>query len=285
LSEDQDLKNLIAVSFLRNLDQKEATSLKPFLSNGLKNELTKLEYSREIQTPVNRKILQMFSWLSLFMLSSCFIGILDGFYDFWRSKDFAATAFRDFWPALVPWGFLLKMSLSLTILLGVPLAISIYSSHREFQRFLNDSDITQRGEIKFSRGTVWCHMFLYTFLVGVGVSWAVYGNGGWGALAFAPFAICAGSTIPSLMSIRFVSWDQDGLQGPSKTFGSILRAARTKIAWADIVESDRLLRGYWYVEASDGRRIYWDSYFSGYDRLTLALRHQCPSLPLPPSME
>jgi hypothetical protein len=75
-----------------------------------------------------------------------------------------------------------------------------------------------------------------------------------------------------------VHWNQKGIEGPAKMFGLTLGAARTEIAWSDIVRAGRTMTGYWYVESSEGRRVYW-SYLCAEDHaLTRALRDHCPTI-------
>ena len=64
----------------------------------------------------------------------------------------------------------------------------------------------------------------------------------------------------------------------AKMFGLTLGAARTEIAWSDIVRAGRTMTGYWYVESGDGRRVYWSYLCAGCDALWQALRGHCPTL-------
>ena len=93
-------------------------------------------------------------------------------------------------------------------------------------------------------------------------------------------AIIAGFMAPSLTSRCDVYWTDAGVQGPSKLFGPALGAARTSIGWPDIVKTGKSATGYWYVEGSDGSRIYWSYLYPGYRALTAALRLHCPHVVL-----
>jgi hypothetical protein len=75
-----------------------------------------------------------------------------------------------------------------------------------------------------------------------------------------------------------VRWSQKGIEGPANLLGLTLGAARTEIAWADIVRAGRSMTGYWYVESSDGRRVYWSYLCAGCDALLRVLRGHCPTL-------
>ena len=64
-------------------------------------------------------------------------------------------------------------------------------------------------------------------------------------------------------------------------FGPTLGAARTQIQWADIVRTGKTATSYWFVETSDGRRIYWSYLYKGYRAFVGYLRTRCPDLVLP----
>ncbi len=89
---------------------------------------------------------------------------------------------------------------------------------------------------------------------------------------------------PSLTNIHNVAWTPSGLQGPSKLFGPTLGLKRETLSWADLARTGKTVTGYWYVEARDGRRIYWSYLYKGWRRLAEALRNHCPGLSLPSDM-
>ena len=89
---------------------------------------------------------------------------------------------------------------------------------------------------------------------------------------------------PSVTSVHSVSWDDTGIEGPSKTFGLTLGSERTAIPWEQIHRTGKTATGYWFVEAPDKRRIYWSYLYSGYGLLTEALQQRCPALSLPSDM-
>jgi hypothetical protein len=123
-----------------------------------------------------------------------------------------------------------------------------------------------------------------TVVVGAGMAvaggWAVLTNhGDWGAVAVA----CMGATIagfmaPSLTHVHDVQWAANVVEGPSRLLGPTLGAARTSIAWREIVRTGATVTGYWYVEARDGRRVYWSYLYKGNEALAAAIRARCPDL-------
>ena len=118
-----------------------------------------------------------------------------------------------------------------------------------------------------------------------GVMAALFTDAGWISLGLTLMGICCGGFMaPSLTSIHKVFWTQDGIEGPSRMFGPTLGAARTKILWSDIKRTGTTITSYWYVEAIDGRRVYWSYLYKGFGALTAMLRSKRPDLPLPADM-
>jgi len=89
---------------------------------------------------------------------------------------------------------------------------------------------------------------------------------------------------PSLTNIQDVSWTAAGVEGPGKLFGLTLGFGRERLSWAEIGKTGKTVTGYWYIEARDGRRIYWSYLYKGWRRLADALRSHCPELSLPSDM-
>ena len=106
-----------------------------------------------------------------------------------------------------------------------------------------------------------------------------------GALGLLLLGLAVGGFMsPSLTNIHNVSWTPAGLNGPSKLFGPTLGLKRETLSWAELIRTGKTATGYWYVEARNGRRIYWSYLYKGCRRLTEALRSRCPELALPPDM-
>jgi hypothetical protein len=137
------------------------------------------------------------------------------------------------------------------------------------------------GTIRPDLWSAWLTVFGGLAMV-LAAAWAVlYGNGGWAAVGGAVLGIAiAGFMSPSVTSIHAVHWNEDGVEGPARMFGPTLGRARTEIAWSEIVKTGKTITGYWFVEASDGRRVYWSYLYKGYGALVVALHNHRPSLPL-----
>ena len=73
-------------------------------------------------------------------------------------------------------------------------------------------------------------------------------------------------------------WSDTGIEGPCRKILGILGRARTQIRWGEIALTGRTLGGYAFVEAADGRRIYWSSYYSGFVVFETRLKLHRPDL-------
>ncbi len=91
----------------------------------------------------------------------------------------------------------------------------------------------------------------------------------------------AGFMAPSLTNLHNVQWTTLGVNGPARMFGPTLGLSRTEIAWRDIVTAGKTITGYWFVQAADGRRIYWSYLYKGYGAFVSAIKAHCPTLSLP----
>lgn len=135
------------------------------------------------------------------------------------------------------------------------------------------------GTIQPERWSAWITIIVGALIFVGGLWFSIQSGGGWGAAAMALIgATIAGFMAPSATSIHAVHWDNEGIEGPSDLFGLTLGLARTKIAWGDIVSTGSTVTSYWYVEATDGRRVYWSFLYKGYGALLAALETRCPSL-------
>ena len=138
------------------------------------------------------------------------------------------------------------------------------------------------GQVGTIRPELWsaCLTVLGGLAMFVAATWAsIHGNGGWASIGVAVLgAAIAAFMAPSVTSIHSVHWNEHGIEGPAKTFGPTLGTARTEIAWSEIVKTGKTITGYWFVEAGDGRRVYWSYLYKGYGALMAALQSRRPSL-------
>jgi hypothetical protein len=170
------------------------------------------------------------------------------------------------------WGRILAIVITVLVLSGL-----VWLGNKSKPVMLEEG----QGAIRPGRASAW-----FTVIVGslmcIGALWisALVPNGS-GALAIAIFtAAIAGFMAPSVTSIHAVFWNDKGIEGPAKLFGPTLGRARTEITWTEIVKTGKTVTGYWYVESSDRRRVYWSYLYKGYGELISELQRRCPSLQL-----
>ncbi len=87
--------------------------------------------------------------------------------------------------------------------------------------------------------------------------------------------------IPSLTNFHNVQWTAEFVEGPTSTFGPTLGLKRDRLEWSDIVKAGKTATGYWFVESTDGRRVYWSYLYKGYRSFETFLKLKCPNLTLP----
>lgn len=107
-----------------------------------------------------------------------------------------------------------------------------------------------------------------------------------GMLATAMICIFVGVALiifmgPSLTHRHDVSWNSKEVTGPSRLFGPSLGYSRATIRWTDIVSTGKTATEYWFIQAVDGRRIYWSYLYPGYGRFVENLKINQPQVVLP----
>lgn len=138
------------------------------------------------------------------------------------------------------------------------------------------------GAIAPEKGTAWFTVVVGGLMAVAGLYGAVFLRAGWGGIGLAVIGLCvAGFMAPSLTSVHKVTWDEQGIEGPSNLFGPTLGLRRTRILWDDIARTGTTITSYWFVQSGDGRRVYWSFLYKGHGVLTAYLRARRPDLKLP----
>lgn len=83
---------------------------------------------------------------------------------------------------------------------------------------------------------------------------------------------------PSLTHMHDLAWNDFGVEGPSRLFGLGLGLGRTHIRWQEIGAVGSTITSYWFIQATDGRRIYWSYLYPGYSSFNARLRAKRPDL-------
>ena len=172
------------------------------------------------------------------------------------------------------------ISISASPLVTMIVTVSILSWLRSRARFTPPSFFeNEEGLISPGKMSAWFTVIVgLLMLVGgvmlslisgsfiLGVSLVVFGGG------------IAGFMSPSLSSIHDVRWNVVGVEGACRTFGPTLGRERTMIVWGDIIKTGKTITDYWYIEASDGRRIYWSYLYPGYGVFMNVIATKCPDI-------
>lgn len=93
------------------------------------------------------------------------------------------------------------------------------------------------------------------------------------------FGLCVGGfMLPSLFSIHDITWTPDGFSGTCRLFGPTLGWHKTTISWDDVIARGQTITQYDYLEAKDGRRIYWSYLYLGTGVFEDMIAKKCKNL-------
>lgn len=118
-------------------------------------------------------------------------------------------------------------------------------------------------------------------IAGAGVLLALRGELGIGLGCTAVGTALALFMGPSLTHIHDLAWNDLEVEGPSRLFGLGLGLSRTSILWHEIGAVGSTITSYWFIQATDGRRVYWSYLYPGYGSFSARLRAKRPDLTLP----
>ncbi|MCX7357624.1 MAG: hypothetical protein NT015_05725 [Alphaproteobacteria bacterium] len=103
-----------------------------------------------------------------------------------------------------------------------------------------------------------------------------------GAILFVIGALFAGCMFPSVTSLHALSWSKSCVDGASQMVLGTLGLQRATIAWPDVARSGTTFTMYWYLEAHDGRRVYWSYLYPGNAKFAAAIKNHRPDIEPPP---
>lgn len=165
------------------------------------------------------------------------------------------------------------------VALGTGVIIASITAVSRRSKPLNEAGGT--GTITPGKFSAWFTVLLFGAMAIGGVFLMFVGQTGPGVLFVGIGGALATFMAPSLTHVHDVTWSQDGVSGPCKTFGPTLGTARADIPWELITTSGKTSSGYWYVQADDGRKVYWSFLYPGFSRLVAELRVRRPDVVLP----
>lgn len=84
--------------------------------------------------------------------------------------------------------------------------------------------------------------------------------------------------VTSFFPVFDITWDEDGLEGPTLLLPPPLGPKRVRIFWEDLEKAGAVQGRHWYLEDGKGRRIVWSFIYYGYPALLTRVEEECPWL-------
>lgn len=105
---------------------------------------------------------------------------------------------------------------------------------------------------------------------------------GIGGLAVLAVAVAALAMTAMMVTAFFpfydITWDEDGIEGPTLLLPPPLGPKRRKIFWENIELAQHEKGRHWYLEDASGTRIVWSFIYFGYPALMKRVEEECPWL-------
>lgn len=137
----------------------------------------------------------------------------------------------------------------------------------------------ETGQIAPNRALLAVVCLIGAALAGTAILAALRGTGGIPALAVAFAAL----TMTVVMITAFfpfydITWDEDGIEGPTLLLPPPFGAKRRKNFWEDIEIAQHEKGRRWYLQDGRGDRIVWSFVYFGYPALIARVEEECPWL-------
>lgn len=108
---------------------------------------------------------------------------------------------------------------------------------------------------------------------------AAYGYGGWPVVVVALAALTmTGMMVTAFFPFYDITWDEDGIEGPTLLLPPPFGPKRRKIFWEEIEVAHHEKGRHWYLEDGSGNRIVWSFIYYGYPALIRRVEEECPWL-------
>lgn len=105
------------------------------------------------------------------------------------------------------------------------------------------------------------------------------GFGGFAVLGVAIAALAmTGMMVTAFFPFYDITWDEDGVEGPTLLLPPPLGPKRRKIYWEDIEMARHEKGRHWYLEDGKGNRIVWSFIYFGHAALIQRIEEECPWL-------
>ena len=137
----------------------------------------------------------------------------------------------------------------------------------------------ERGQIAPNRALLAVICLIGVALAGAAVSAALRGVGGLPVLAVALAALMmTGMMVTAFFPFYDITWDADGIEGPTLLLPPPIGPRRRKIFWEDIEVARQDKGRHWFLEDGKGNRIVWSFIYYGHPALMRRIEEECPWL-------
>ena len=137
----------------------------------------------------------------------------------------------------------------------------------------------ERGQVAPNRALLAVICLIGVALAGAAVSAALRGVGGLPVLAVALAALMmTGMMVTAFFPFYDITWDADGIEGPTLSLPPPIGPRRRKIFWEDIEVARQDKGRHWFLEDGKGNRIVWSFIYCGHPALMRRIEEECPWL-------
>jgi hypothetical protein len=137
----------------------------------------------------------------------------------------------------------------------------------------------ERGQVAPNRALLAVICLIGVALAGAAVSAALRGVGGLPVLAVALAALMmTGMMVTAFFPFCDITWDADGIEGPTLLLPPPIGPRRRKIFWEDIEVARQDNGRHWFLEDGKGNRIVWSFIYYGHPALMRRIEEECPWL-------
>lgn len=137
----------------------------------------------------------------------------------------------------------------------------------------------ERGQVAPNRALLAVICLIGVALAGAAVSAALRGVGGLPVLAVALAALMmTGMMVTAFFPFYDITWDADGIEGPTLLLPPPIGPRRRKIFWEDIEVARQDKGRHWFLEDGKGNRIVWSFIYYGHPALMRRIEEECPWL-------
>ena len=135
------------------------------------------------------------------------------------------------------------------------------------------------GQIAPNRALLAVICLIGVALAGAAVSAALRGVGGLPVLTVALAAMMmTGMMVTAFFPFYDITWDADGIEGPTLLLPPPIGPRRSKIFWEDIEVARQDKGRHWFLEDGKGNRIVWSFIYYGHPALMRRIEEECPWL-------